>query len=82
MRSPVHLPDLGCPSPRLSLWFVQVGDRVEAGDRLVEIVVEGATIDVPAPVSGRLVERHVVPDEPVAVGQVLGILEVLPEARG
>ena len=75
MRRPVHLPDLGCPDPRLSLWFAQVGDDVRAGERLVEILVEGATIDVSAPVSGRLVERHAYPDDRLTTGQLLGVLE-------
>lgn len=75
MRSPVHLPELNCPDPRLSLWFARVGDRLLAGDRLVEVLVDGATVDITAPVTGRLVERHAYPDEPLHAGQLLGVLE-------
>ena len=75
MRSPVLLPDLGCPNPRLSLWFAQVGDVMFRGERLVEILVEGATIDVTAPVDGQLVERHARPDDLLRTGQLLGVIE-------
>lgn len=75
MRRAVLLPDLACPDPHLSVWFAHVGDALRAGDRLVEILVAGATIDIPAPVSGRLIERHAFPDDPLHPGQLLGTLE-------
>ena len=57
MRTPVVLPDLGAAPVVLSLWFAGVGDTVFEGERLVEVLVAGATFDVSAPVSGKLVER-------------------------
>ncbi len=74
MRSRVELPDLGCPQPRLSVWYARVGDRVLAGERLVEILVNGATIDLPAPMNGRLLERHAQLDESLTPGQLLAII--------
>ena len=75
MRKPVVMPDVGDAMPAVSVWFVRPGERVYAGDRLVEILIAGATIDVPAPVSGRLHTKNVQPDEPVTPGQVLGYIE-------
>ena len=75
MRKPVTMPDLGAPAPIVSVWFVAPGERVYAGDRLVEILIAGATIDVPAPATGRLVEKTARPDERVTPGQVLGYIE-------
>ena len=75
MRSGVHLPELDCRAPRLSVWFVRVGDAVMRGERLVEILVEGATIDITAPVTGRLAERHAQPDDALTTGQLLATLE-------
>jgi pyruvate/2-oxoglutarate dehydrogenase complex dihydrolipoamide acyltransferase (E2) component len=75
MRTPVVLPDLGAAPVRLSLWLADVGDVVYEGDRLVEVLAAGATFDVPAPVTGRLVERHAWPGDVLAPGQVLGVLE-------
>jgi len=38
-------------------------------------LIAGATVDVSAPASGRLVEKLVWPDEAVTPGQVLGYIE-------
>ena len=71
-RVPVVLPDLGVPSARLSVWFAEPGDTVYEGERLVEVAVGGATFDVSAPATGRLVERFVLAPDVVKGGQVLG----------
>ena len=74
MRSPIVLPDLGGPVV-LSIWLARPGDRVYAGDRVVEVLLEGATFDVPAPVDGLLVETLAWPDDVLKPGQVLGQVE-------
>ncbi len=66
----------------LSLWFADPGDVVFEGDRLVEVLAGGATFDVPAPATGRLVERRALPDDRLQPGQVLGVLEVEPHGDG
>jgi 2-oxoglutarate dehydrogenase E2 component (dihydrolipoamide succinyltransferase) len=83
VRHPLILPelDLDDVETTLSLWLVDVGSEVAAGDRLVEILAGGATVDLPSPASGRLVEALVGEDEPVAAGQVLGIIEGDAEDR-
>jgi pyruvate/2-oxoglutarate dehydrogenase complex dihydrolipoamide acyltransferase (E2) component len=75
MYTPIVLPDLGAAPVRLSLWFAAPGDLVFEGDRLVEVLVAGATFDVSAPATGRLIERHAWPRDPLAPGQVLGVVE-------
>lgn len=75
MRTPVLLPELGAAPVRLSLWFSSPGDTVFAGDRLVEVVVAGATFDVSAPATGRLIERHAWPRDVLTPGQVLGVVD-------
>ncbi len=75
MPRKVLLPDLGSPQAILSVWFVQPGDRVYAGDRLVEVLVGAATFDVSAPVTGRLVAKCAWPDDSLIPGQVLGLVE-------
>jgi pyruvate/2-oxoglutarate dehydrogenase complex dihydrolipoamide acyltransferase (E2) component len=74
MRTPVLMPDLGAPVA-LSLWFAAPGDTVFEGDRLVEVLIAGATFDVSAPATGRLVERLAWPRDVLTPGQVLGIVE-------
>ena len=71
----VRVPDLGPAPARLSLWHVGVGDRVYEGDRLAEVVLPGAAVDIPAPATGVVRTRLVVPNDPVRVGQVVGTIE-------
>lgn len=71
---PIALPDLGSPRAVLSLWYVQPGDQVFEGDRVVEVLIPGATFDVAAPATGTLGERFVLPNDPVEPGQVLGVI--------
>ena len=44
-------------------------------DRLVELLLEGATFDISSPVNGRLAEKTARPGEHPAPGQVLGWIE-------
>src|SRR5207249_726774 len=60
----------------LSLWFAEAGDAVYEGDRLVEVLIGGATFDVAAPATGRLAEKRALPDDPLRPGQILGEVEV------
>lgn len=75
MRRPVVLPPLGAVPVRLSLWLARPGDHVFAGDRLVEILLAAATFEVPAPVTGRLVEIHAWPGQELHPGHLLGYVE-------
>lgn len=75
---PVLLPDVGADPGepiQLSLWFADLGDEVYEGDRLVEVLLAGATFDVSAPATGKLTKIVVYPDEPVRTGQVLGFVQ-------
>jgi 2-oxoglutarate dehydrogenase E2 component (dihydrolipoamide succinyltransferase) len=78
MRSPVILPDLGVGDEelRVSCWLVDLGDAVDAGDRIVEILFDGVTFDVTAEQSGIVtrIERHL--DSVVRSGDVLGWIEI------
>jgi pyruvate/2-oxoglutarate dehydrogenase complex dihydrolipoamide acyltransferase (E2) component len=78
MRAPIILPELGAGPVKLSVWFADPGDVVFEGDRLVEVLVNGATFDVPSPATGRLVEKHALPNDPLKPGQVLGTVEAAP----
>ena len=49
MRKPILLPELGAGPAVLSVWFAEPGETVFEGDRLVEVLVAGATFDVSAP---------------------------------
>jgi pyruvate/2-oxoglutarate dehydrogenase complex dihydrolipoamide acyltransferase (E2) component len=71
------MPDLGVTTPAaVSLWLMREGATVLAGDRVVELVAGGVTIDLEAPVTGTLVAQLVDEDAPVVPGTVLA--EFLP----
>lgn len=58
---PTHdivLPQLGSGplTVKVSSWFVEIGDVVCAGDRILELQLPGMTFDVSAPCSGRILE--------------------------
>jgi pyruvate/2-oxoglutarate dehydrogenase complex dihydrolipoamide acyltransferase (E2) component len=75
MRTPIQLPELGAASVVLTAWFADLGEAVYAGDRLVEVCLDGATFDVSCPATGLLVEKLALPEDPLTAGQVLGIVE-------
>lgn len=77
MSVPIILPELGVRdgTVRISCWLVDLGDEVDAGDRVVEVLTPGITCDVSAPVSG-VVTRIEKPFETTAkTGDVLGWIE-------
>jgi pyruvate/2-oxoglutarate dehydrogenase complex dihydrolipoamide acyltransferase (E2) component len=75
MRVPIIMPELGMPCATLGLWFVDKGESVDEGERLIEIRAGAATFDISAPAGGRLVNRCAFPSDSVAAGQVLGYIE-------
>jgi pyruvate dehydrogenase E2 component (dihydrolipoamide acetyltransferase) len=60
---------------RVSFWYVDVGEEVEEGDDLVQMLTDKATFDVPSPVSGRVAGLVAGEDASVKVGQVLCRIE-------
>jgi pyruvate/2-oxoglutarate dehydrogenase complex dihydrolipoamide acyltransferase (E2) component len=75
-RVPLVVPDLTLEGPvKVSLWLVPRGATVLAGDRVVELLAGGATIDLEAPVAGRLVRQLIDEDDIVGPGTVLAEIE-------
>jgi pyruvate/2-oxoglutarate dehydrogenase complex dihydrolipoamide acyltransferase (E2) component len=81
MRTPIVLPDLGAAPVRLTVWFSKPGDVVIEGDRVVEVAVAGATFDVSAPATGKLLEHSAWPRDLLTPGQVLGVMESETESE-
>jgi pyruvate/2-oxoglutarate dehydrogenase complex dihydrolipoamide acyltransferase (E2) component len=77
MRTPLTLPDLGVGDEelRVSCWLVDLGDLVDQGDRVIEIVMDGMTFDVVAEGSGTLARIERPLDAVVRTGDVLGWFE-------
>ncbi|MEO1041908.1 MAG: 2-oxoglutarate dehydrogenase complex dihydrolipoyllysine-residue succinyltransferase [Pseudomonadota bacterium] len=55
-------------------WLVKVGDFVKVDDPIVSLETDKAAVDVPAPVSGTLVEVMANEGDTVSVGDVLGVM--------
>jgi pyruvate/2-oxoglutarate dehydrogenase complex dihydrolipoamide acyltransferase (E2) component len=77
-REPLVVPDLGLGDVplMLSLWLVPAGATVREGDRVAELAAGGVTIDLEAPVSGRLVVQRADEDDRVEAGAVIAEFEV------
>jgi pyruvate/2-oxoglutarate dehydrogenase complex dihydrolipoamide acyltransferase (E2) component len=78
MRVPLVMPDLDLPPQQavtVSCWLVPLGRAVFEGDRLLELAAGEVTVDLPAPATGRLVQKSVAEGEVVAVSQVLGMIQ-------
>jgi pyruvate/2-oxoglutarate dehydrogenase complex dihydrolipoamide acyltransferase (E2) component len=75
VRVAIALADPGTPRATFSLWYVRVGDAVVKGDRVAEVLIPGATIDVHAPATGTLAEQLTFPNDSLAAGQTLGWIE-------
>ena len=70
---PLVVPDVnivGVPLS-LSLWLVPEGSEVIEGDRVVELLGGGVTIDLEAPVTGRRMRILIDGDDRVAPGTVI-----------
>ena len=78
-RHVMKLPDLGegTVSAEVIAWKVAPGDRVREDAPLVEMSTEKAVVEVPSPVTGRLVSVGGKPGETIAVGALLAVFEVV-----
>jgi 2-oxoisovalerate dehydrogenase E2 component (dihydrolipoyl transacylase) len=76
-RHVVKLPDLGegTVSSEIVAWHVKVGDVVKEDQPMVEMSTDKAVVEMPAPVSGRVVSLGGQPGDEIAVGAELIVLE-------
>ena len=67
------LPDLGegTVESELVAWHVKAGDEVREGRLIAEMATEKAVIELPSPVSGRVIATHGGPGDFIAVGAPL-----------
>ncbi len=74
MPVPITAADLGSDRVRVSLWYVRPGEHVYEGDRVVELLLPGATFDVASPATGVVAECLALTGDPVEIGTVLGTI--------
>jgi 2-oxoglutarate dehydrogenase E2 component (dihydrolipoamide succinyltransferase) len=59
----------------ISLWLVEVGQRVEADQSLVQVSTDKADVDIPSPVSGVLSEVLAKAGETIPVGRLIARID-------
>ena len=77
MKMKIKLPRVGETVDEVYLvsWSKTVGDRVGIGDSLMEVETDKATVDVPSPVAGILIEFCFSPGDEIKTGDVVAICE-------
>ncbi len=75
------MPDLGegTVEAEIVAWHTKPGDSVEEDQIIVEVMTDKAAVEVPAPVSGRVVSISGEPGDKVAVGSPLIVFETAAE---
>ncbi|MFZ5707960.1 MAG: dihydrolipoamide acetyltransferase family protein [Pseudomonadota bacterium] len=76
------LPDIGegIAEAEIVAWHVAVGDVVEEDAPLADLMTDKATVEMTAPVAGRVVRLTGEVGEQVAIGSILAVFEVEGEA--
>lgn len=76
-RHAIRMPDVGegVVEAEIVAWHVKVGDIVEEDQDLLDVMTDKATVEIPSPVSGKVVEVHGAEGDTVAVGTEIVILE-------
>lgn len=71
------LPDIGegVHEGEIVRWLVELGQSVEEDQALVEVMTDKVTAEIPAPVSGTLLERRGKAGDVVRVGSVIAVLD-------
>ena len=72
------MPDLGegTVDAEIVAWHTKPGDMVSEDQLIVEVMTDKAAVEVPAPVSGRVVSVTGAPGDKVAVGSPLIVFEL------
>jgi pyruvate dehydrogenase E2 component (dihydrolipoamide acetyltransferase) len=78
-----ELPDVGegIAEGEIVEWHVSAGDRVEEDQVMADVETDKAVVDLPAPVTGTVVDLHAEEGEMVPVGTVVATIEVEGEVE-
>ena len=81
-RIAFKLPDIGegIAEAEIVAWHVAVGDMVEEDAPLADMMTDKATVEMTAPVAGRIVEIAGAVGDMIAIGSVLAVFESEGEA--
>jgi len=76
-RVPFRLPDIGegIAEAEIVAWHVKIGDMVHEDQPFVDMMTDKATVEMSAPVSGRIVEMAGAVGDQIAIGSTLAVFE-------
>ncbi|MDD5369048.1 MAG: 2-oxoglutarate dehydrogenase complex dihydrolipoyllysine-residue succinyltransferase [Anaerolineaceae bacterium] len=82
MLTKIVVPSLGesIVEATVAHWYKQVGDRVASGEKLVELETDKVNLDVGAEHNGVLAKVEHPEGDDVNVGEVLGIIDEIPDS--
>lgn len=74
----IKMPDIGEGIAQVELveWFVKVGDMIAEDQVVADVMTDKATVEIPSPVSGKVLALGGQPGEVMAVGSELIRIEV------
>lgn len=83
-RISFRLPDIGegIAEAEVVAWHVRVGDTVAEEAPLADLMTDKATVEMVAPVAGRVVALNGAVGDQVAIGSVLAVFETAGEGMG
>ncbi|MAP94574.1 MAG: branched-chain alpha-keto acid dehydrogenase subunit E2 [Ponticaulis sp.] len=73
----IRMPDVGegVVEAEIVTWHVKIGDTIDEDQDVVDVMTDKATVEIPAPVSGRIVRLNGEPGEMIAVGSEILVIE-------
>ncbi len=79
-----RLPDIGegIAEAEIVTWHIQVGDMVEEDQPVADMMTDKATVEMAAPVSGRVIEVAGAVGDQIAIGSTLVVFETEAELAG
>src|SRR5215831_17266906 len=82
MAFEVKLPDIGegVAEGEIVRWMVKAGDAVKEHQPMVEVMTDKASVEIPAPRTGRIAALHAEEGQVVPVGFVIVSIEVEGDA--
>jgi 2-oxoglutarate dehydrogenase E2 component (dihydrolipoamide succinyltransferase) len=82
MYTELHIPQIGESITHVTVatWLKQPGDYVNSGETVVMLDSDKASVEVPSPVSGRLMEQLAAEDEEIAIGAPVARIDESAEA--
>lgn len=77
MRTEVVMPQMGesVAEGTVTTWLKEIGDFVERDEPLFEITTDKVDAEVPSPVAGVLVEKHVEPGQTVEINTIVAVVD-------